>query len=189
MYAPQLQNTLPFTFFLVRTSLPPTQLSVAVRHAINEVLPHAPVANMAPMETLLAAAVARPRFNAFLLEAFATIALLPAAVGIYGVSAYSVQQRTREVGIRMTIGSTRAEVLRLFLIQAMRPALLRVFAGLGVALAITRVMTSLLHGVTARDPLSFILIPVVLVLSAALAAFVPAFRATLVDPVSALRSE
>ncbi len=189
MYAPQLQNTLPFTYFLVRTALPPGNLAAAARHAVNRILPSAPVANVASMETLLEASVATPRFNAFLLGTFATIALLLAAIGVYGISAYSVQQRTREVGIRIALGSSQTEVLRLFLIQGIRPALLGALAGLAAALGITRFMASLLHDVSARDPLTFLVIPIVLVLAAGVAAFVPALRATRVDPATALRNE
>ncbi|MGA8030686.1 MAG: FtsX-like permease family protein [Bryobacteraceae bacterium] len=112
-----------------------------------------------------------------------------AAVGIYGVAAYSVQQRVREVGIRMAIGATRADMLRLFFAQGVKPALIGVLVGLIGAFGLTRVMASLLYGVAAYDPISFLLTPIVLTACAAIASLIPAFRATRVDPVSALRSE
>ncbi len=189
MYTPQMQNTLPFSYFLVRTFSYPALSLKAVRHTVNEVLPNAPVSNLVTMETLLGAAVARPRFNTFLLGAFATIALLLAATGIYGVVAYSVQQRIREVGIRMAIGATRTEILGLFLTQGLKPALFGASVGLIVSFALAHVLSDLVYGVTVHDPITFLLTPVILIASAGIASLIPAFRATRVDPVSALRSE
>ncbi len=189
MYTPQMQNTLPFSFFMVRTSGEPASFAEVARRTVNRILPNAPISNLVPMETLLEEAVARPRFNTFLLGAFAIIALALAAIGIYGVAAYSVQQRLREIGIRMAVGATRAEILRVFFVQGVKPALIGVLVGLIVSFAVTRVMAGLLYGVTGHDPISFLLTPLVLILCAALASLVPAFRATRVDPVSALRGE
>jgi ABC-type antimicrobial peptide transport system permease subunit len=141
------------------------------------------------METLLEEAVARPRFNTFLLGAFAAIALTLGAIGIYGVAAYSVQQRIREIGIRMAIGATRIEILSVFFVQGVKPALIGVLLGLIVSFGLARVMSGLLYCVTVHDPISFLLTPLILILCTAIASLVPAYRATRIDPVSALRSE
>ncbi len=188
MYAPQLQNTLPFTFFFVRTSGNPIAMAGAARHAVNRVLPNVAVANMLPMETRLETAVARPRFNASLLGVFAALALVLAVVGIYGVAAYSVQQRRDEIGIRMAIGARSSDILQLILWQGMAPAVIGAAAGLLAAIPATRVIARLLYGIPKNDPLTFIFVPLVLIVSAALAALVPALQASRVDPISVLRS-
>jgi putative ABC transport system permease protein len=141
------------------------------------------------MTAYLAQSIAQRRFNMLLLAVFAGLALLLAAVGIYGVISYSVAQRQREVGIRMALGARPGHVLALIVRQGMRPALLGLVAGIFAAAGLTRFMRSLLFQVSANDPLVFIGVALVLALVAAAACFFPARRAAHLDPVITLRSE
>jgi ABC-type antimicrobial peptide transport system permease subunit len=133
--------------------------------------------------------VAQPKFNALLLAGFAVVALLLAAIGIYGVLSYSVNQRTREIGVRMALGAERSDVLRLIVREGMKVALIGVAIGLVAALALGRFLSSLVFGVTVRDPATFAVVAVVLSAVAFAACVIPARRAARVDPIVALRDE
>jgi putative ABC transport system permease protein len=141
------------------------------------------------MTDVLAQSVAEPRFNMILVSLFAALALLLSAVGIYGVVAYSVVQRTHEIGVRMALGAAATDVLRLILTEGIAVAVAGVALGLVGAAALARVMTTLLFGITPRDPLTFGAGAGLLLLVAILASYVPARHATRVEPVTALRGE
>jgi ABC-type antimicrobial peptide transport system permease subunit len=141
------------------------------------------------MESIIADSIAARRFAMILLGAFAALALALATIGIYGVIAYVVGQRTQEIGIRMALGAQRRDVLRLILWQGTRLALLGVAIGTAAAFALTRLMSQLLYGVAATDPVTFVVLAAILTLVAMAACYVPARRATRVDPVAALRWE
>ncbi|MBA3652390.1 MAG: FtsX-like permease family protein, partial [Chthoniobacterales bacterium] len=174
---------------VVRTSVDPLSLASAVRNAVWAVDKDQPVSNIDTMEHIVAGAVARQRFSTMLLAIFATVALVLAAVGIYGVMSYSVAQRTREIGIRMALGAQRSEVLRMTVMQGLKLVGLGLVIGLVAAFLLTRVMASLLFGISATDPLTFLGISIVLLAVASLASFIPALRATKVDPMVALRAQ
>jgi putative ABC transport system permease protein len=174
---------------VVRTRVDPLSLATSVRNAVWSIDKDQPVSNIRSMEEIISKAVARQRFSTLLLGVFAGLALILAAVGIYGVMSYSVAQRTREIGIRMAIGAQRTDVLMLTVSQGLRLVLIGVMVGLAAAVMLTRVMSSLLFGVSATDPVTFATIALVFMTAALLASYIPALRASKVDPMVALRYE
>ena len=173
----------------VRTSLDPTSVTSAVRDQVFAMDKDLPLYNIATMDQLISDSVAQPRLNLSLLVAFAVLALTLAAVGVYGVMAYAVTQRTQEFGIRMTLGAGRSDVLRQVFFEGGRLAALGLALGLIAALALTRLMASLLFGVKPADPLTLGAAAALLVFVAFAACYIPARRATRVDPIVALRYE
>ncbi len=173
----------------VRTSVDPVSVAPAIRHEVIATDQNQPVFNVRPMEQVIAESIASRRFAMLLLTIFAAVALLLASVGIYGVMSYSVTQRTHEIGIRMALGASVTDILKMVVGQGMLLVLIGVGIGLIGAFALTRVMASLLFNVKATDPMTFILVSLVLALVALAATFIPARRATRVDPMTALRYE
>jgi putative ABC transport system permease protein len=184
----QLKSLAP-NALVVRARVEPMSLAKELRNAVWAVDKDQPVSNIDTMEHIVAGAVARQRFSTMLLGIFATLALMLAAVGIYGVMSYSVAQRTHEIGIRMALGARRRDVLKMTVKQGLKLVVMGVAIGLVAAFVLTRVMTSLLFGVSATDPITFVSIPLVLMGVAMLASYIPALRATKVDPMVALRAQ
>jgi len=174
---------------VVRTTGDPMSVAAAARQAVWSVDRNLPVSNIRTMDEILAEEVAQRRIGMTLLAAFAALALALASLGIYGVLSYSVAQRTQEIGIRMALGAGRKEVLRVVLADGMRLATAGVAIGLGVSFALTRLMTGLLFGVSASDPPTLAGVTLLLIAVALLACFIPARRATKVEPMVALRCE
>lgn len=174
---------------VARTSNDPLTLVSAARTEVQRLDPDQPISGIATMDQLLGDSVSLSRFTTLVLGVFAAIALVLAAVGIYGVITYTVAQRTHEMGIRMALGAQRADILRLVLGQGTRLTLLGVGIGTAAALALTRLMASLLYKLSATDPVTFAGVAILLTLVAILACYMPARHATRVDPVIALRHE
>ena len=191
-FAPYTQESL-FWFaprdLVVRAEGDPLALAAPVREAIRALDPDQPVAGVRTMEQVVAESVARRRFSTLLLGGLAAVAVFLAALGVYGVVACTVAQQTREIGIRMALGARRVQVFRLVVGQGARLAVAGVLLGLAGSLALTRLMASLLFGVTPTDPMTFLVTALALPAVAVLASFVPARRATRVDPMTALRCE
>ncbi len=179
---------LPLTY-VVRTRSDPAGLVPLIRREVESIDPDVPVSSVGTMESHVSRAMAPTRFFLALVGTFAAVALVLASLGLYGVISYSVRQRTREIGVRVAFGARDVDVLRLVLGQGLGLALGGVAIGLAVALALTRVVESLLVGVSSTDPLTFAGIPTFLVVVAAVAVYVPARRAMRVDPVEALRDD
>jgi len=188
-YWPIPKSTYFSMTFVIRAKGDANALAISARDVIRSLDAKQPVADVRTLESLLGSSVARQRFNTLLLAVFAMVALLLAAIGIYGVMAYSVTQRTQEIGIRVALGARGADVLKLVVGQGMKLALTGVVIGLIGALALTRLMSNLLFGVRATDPLTFITVATLLVGVALVACWLPARRAAKVDPMIALRCE
>ena len=175
--------------FVLRTANDPLPLSAAVRQVMLEIEPNLSLTSLRSMEQIVARSMAQERFNMLLLGVFAVLGLLLAAIGIYGVMSYAVAQRTHELGLRMALGAQRRDVLRLILKHGFALTLVGLGLGLAAASALTRLMKSYLFGVSATDPASFVAVAALLAVIALLASYLPARRATQVDPLVALRHE
>jgi putative ABC transport system permease protein len=174
--------------WVIRTRVEPHSLSAAIQDRLRQVT-GLPVSDVRSMNEVVLRSVSRQRFNMLLMTVFGCSALLLAAIGIYGLMAYSVQQRTQEIGIRMALGAGSPDVRRMVVVQGMRLALVGVVAGIASSFGLTRVIASFLFGVQARDPMVFVGIPILLSLVALAAVWIPARRASVVSPVVALRYE
>jgi putative ABC transport system permease protein len=175
--------------WVIRTKVAPYSLSTDIQRELREASGGLPVAHIRSMDEVEGESTARSDFNMTLLTIFAGVALLLAAIGIYGLMAYSVQQRTQEIGIRMALGASPQKVRSMVVMQGMRLALAGVIIGVGAALALARYMTTLVFGVKTHDPVVFVTVVVVLSVVALLATFIPAMRASRVDPMVSLRYE
>jgi putative ABC transport system permease protein len=187
IYLPHTQATNRAMSLIIRTTSDPMPLIPAVRNLVHEVDKDRPLWNLTSMEQLISDSVAGPRFNTTLILAFAGLALVLALLGIYGVFSYAVAQRTQEIGIRMALGAGRRGVTRLVVRQGLIVAIVGVGAGIGGALALTSLLASMLFGVTPSDPVTFGVCAVLMLLVALAATWVPAARASRVDPMAALR--
>jgi putative ABC transport system permease protein len=174
---------------VVRTNSTPSSLTSAVTNAVHQVDSELPLLQILTMQDVVGASLAQQRFNMLLLAVFAGLALLLAAIGIYSVLAYSVKRRVREIGIRMALGAQVRDVLRLIVIEGMRPTLIGVAIGLAGALALGRVLANLIYGVKPTDPITFGTVSVLLAGVGLFASIIPAYRATRVEPMKTLRDE
>jgi putative ABC transport system permease protein len=193
MYLPYRQADLILPVFqlsvVLRTAADPQLQTAALRSALAEIDPNQPLVKVRTMEDNMAATVAQPRFRTWLIGIFAAVALVLAGVGVYGVMSYTVTQRTNEIGIRVTLGAQSEEVFKAIVGEGLRLALTGVSIGIAAALALTRLLQSFLFGISAYDPITFLGVALLLTMVAAAASFFPARRATLVDPIVALRYE
>ena len=177
------------TSLVVRSSLPPSEVMSDIRDTLKTIDPDLALGNLQTMGDLVTAARAQRRFQTTLLSLFSAMAMFLGMVGIYGLIACSVKERTSEIGIRMALGASRPQVLGLFLRQGLTLTVVGLFVGLAGALMLTRLLTSLLYGVTSLDPITFAAASAVLLIVAVVACVVPAARATTVDPMNTLRCE
>ena len=200
IFAPN-QKTIPEAYFplgyftrnainvVVHGSIGPAALASSVRSELKKMVAGLPVFQVQPMQEVISRSTYNTRFQALLLGVFAVLALALSAVGIYGVMSYLVERRTREIGIRMTLGARPVDVLRLILGEGMKLTVMGLAIGLVGALALTRLLSSLLFGVSERDPYTFAAVALLLGAVALLACWIPARRAMRVDPMSAIRYE
>jgi putative ABC transport system permease protein len=189
VYWPLDRESYQFMTLIIRSAIDPTQLVATVQREIRAIDPDQPVADVRTLDAVVAKSIARPRFDTMLLGIFAAVALVLASVGLYGVMNYSATQRTQEIGIRMALGAKPGDILRLVVGHGMKLTAAGIVIGVIASLALTRVMSNLLFGVTATDLPTFVGVSAVLTAVALLANYIPARRATRVNPVVALRYE
>lgn len=192
LYSPYAQERRAFITprdLVLRTKGDAASVAASVRQAVWSVDKDQPISNVQTMDQVFSAAISQERFQALLLGLFAALALVLACVGLYGVISYSVAQRTHEIGVRMALGAQPGDVLKLVLRQGMGLTIVGLVVGIAIGSVATRVLSDMLFGVTARDPLTFVGVPALLLLVAFLACYIPARRATRIDPLVALRWE
>jgi putative ABC transport system permease protein len=189
VYVPLMQT--PFTSLAVvaLTRGDAGRLGTAIEAAVHEVDPNLPVYDIRTLEEVIGRGVGQQRLTMVFLLGFSALALVMAAVGVFGVTAYAVSQRTHELGVRMALGADRSTVLRLVLRQELTACALGIIVGLGGALALSSVLQSLLYGVPRRDPATLAIVSLMLIAVTTVAGYLPARRATRIDPVRALRVE
>jgi putative ABC transport system permease protein len=190
IYVPHAQN--PFStgvWFAMRTQSNPLDLASAVRGEIMAIDREQPVEQVSSLDQLLADQFAPSRFQTSLMSAFAVVALLLSVIGIYGVNAYTVEQRTNEIGVRLALGATRMDVIRDVLAQGMRPTVIGIVIGLAGARGLASWLKSVLVGTATLDPIAFVGAALLLTIVAATACYIPARKATRIDPAIALRAD
>jgi predicted permease len=189
---PDLANALNVSLtplsWIVRTQVPPQSLSSTIQDQLRQVT-GLPVTDVQSMDEIVSVSVSRQRFNMWVMTVFGACALLLAAIGIYGLMAYSVEQRTQEIGIRLALGAQASQVRQMVVVQGMALALIGVAIGVAAAFGLARLITAFLFGVTPKDPVVFAIVPALLALVALVAVWLPARRASKVDPIIALRYE
>jgi ABC-type antimicrobial peptide transport system permease subunit len=186
---PQAQQPNGYVSLLVRTAADPVSIIPAVKEQIHAVYPSQGIQDIQTMDAVVASSVARPRLDATIMGVFGAIALALACLGIYAVTSYSVEQRRREMGIRMALGAAPAGIRGMVLREGMALAAAGIVAGIGASLGLTRYLSSLLYAVKPADPAVFAAVTAVLALAAAAGCYFPARRATRVDPAVVLREE
>jgi predicted permease len=189
VYLPVYGTGIGHMYFVIHTAAPIEALVPMLRGALSDIDPQLPLATVQTLEAIVSASTASRRFTLILLSAFAALALVLALVGIYGVTSYAVSRQTAEIGVRMALGASRRSVLQHVLRQGMLPVVAGLAVGLGAAFALSRFMGTLLFGVTAGDPATYVGVSLLLALTAAAACVVPARQALRIDVVSALRAE
>jgi putative ABC transport system permease protein len=189
MYTPIFDGDHRRTYLVVRTSIEPHSIVPSIRRAIESLDRDLPLFQVRTTAEIIDTTVQRGEFSILLLSLFAGLALVLAAVGLYGVLSYTVSQRTGEMGIRMALGASASDVRHLILVQGMKPALAGVAGGIIGALATTRLLSSMLFHVNPMDPITFATVAIGLMGVAVLACWIPALRATRIDPTVALRRE
>jgi predicted permease len=189
LYMPYRQWPVQSMSIVVKTGVPPASVTEAVRREVYAVDASMPISNLRTLEQIVSRSISQPRFYMMLLAIFAGVALLLAAIGIFGVLSYAVAQRTREIGIRMALGARERTVVGLVVRHAMLLAAAGVVLGVGAAYFLSGTLSTLLYSTTPRDPVTFASVTTLLVLVALVASYVPARRATRVDPIVALRAE
>jgi putative ABC transport system permease protein len=189
-YTPQAQQPSYHTMSLVvRASTDPTRLTAAIRGELARLDRGVPLYRVRTLDALVRSTAAAPEMRAWLFGLFSVLALILSVIGVYGVVGYLVGQRTQEIGIRLALGAERGRVLRALLAEGLRPVALGLAAGVAVSLAMGRLLTRLLFGVTATDPATYSAVVLVLLAAALVATWIPARRALRIDPMRALRSE
>jgi len=189
VYVPYRQDAFPFMTFVVKTAGPPAAVAGAMRIALQQLDTQQPVSDIVTMDAQMEHSLARRRFSTTLLAAFGVVAVALAVVGLYGVLAFIVAQRRREIGVRMALGASARDIVADIVQQGLRLASLGVAIGVGLSLAVTRLLAALLYGTSATDAATFATVALVLAVVATGASLVPAFRASRIDPLVALRDD
>jgi len=189
LYAPFAQSQFGLISVVVRSSVPPKTLTASIAAALHEIDPDLPMLNVRTMDEVVNASIAQRQFAMELLGAFAAFALLLAAIGIYSVLSWTVRQRVREIGIRRALGAPTMDVLRMVVVEGLKPTFVGVALGVVSALALGRLMSALVFGITPHDAVTLSAVATIIALVGVTATLLPAYRATRVDPVVALRDE
>ncbi len=189
LYIPILQSDTNAVSLVVRGDGDATRLAPGITRVLGEIAPELPVRNIRTMEEIVAATLSRQRYSMWLFAALAGLAFLLASVGIYSVVAYSIRNRVTEISIRMALGARPAGILRLVMIEGMKPTLIGMLLGAVGAYALGGLLSRLIYGVSPADPMTFLAVVLLLAVVALLACVIPAYRATRIEPVRALRGE